>query len=99
MYLSNLGFFKEKAELKEKNRLNNLNLLTAKLKNNTLRRMLCAYLQQELQALVNCNISREAKAKQKRLLVRLKLRANRRRSKERITLRLNHTKTQRPICH
>lgn len=90
MYLSKLGFFREKKEIIAKQNLaENLNRLAANLKNNLLRRMLCAYLQQELYAL-----TRQVLVKQK-----FKFTLRRRRVKKRLLLQNKQkARTKRRLC-
>lgn len=91
MYLSNLKFFKDSNEaVQQQNILANMNLMAANLKNNTLRRMLYAYLQQELERLARNKKSNEDKAKkQKRLFARLKLVLSKGREKKRSHSRID----------
>ncbi|CDZ77385.1 hypothetical protein BN59_01668 [Legionella massiliensis] len=90
MYLSKLGFFKEQENLKNNNKISELNHIAANLKNSTLRRMLCAYLQQELNSLNKDKKSKLAIEKQKRLIARLKFTRGKRQAKKRLILRNNH---------
>jgi hypothetical protein len=83
MSVCKFGFFSKEKSLKCQNMEAHLNLLAANLKNNTLRRMLCAYIQQELFSLTTRNLSNEAKVKKKRL-TRVKFNVRKRRAKKRL---------------
>ena len=87
MSVCKLGFFSKEKTVKCQNMETHLNLLAANLKNNTLRRMLCAYIQQELYSLTTRNLSNKAKTSQKRLLTRLKLKIRKRRAKKHLIVK------------
>lgn len=87
MSVCRFGFFSKEKTLKCQNMEAHLHLLAANLKNNTLRRMLCAYIQQELFLLTKHNLSIDANVKQqKRLLKRLKFNIRKRRAKQRLNV-------------
>ncbi|MBA3536306.1 MAG: hypothetical protein H0T84_06840 [Tatlockia sp.] len=86
MSVGKLGFFSKEKTLKCQNRETNLNLLAANLKNYTLRKMLCAYIQHQLFSLTTHHLSNGAKVKQKRLVTRLKFNIRKRRTIKRLSL-------------
>ncbi len=74
MSVCKLGFFSKKKVIKKQNLNENLNLLASNLKNNLLRRLFYAYIQQELQLITNCKLSKKVKKKRKKLLIKCNLR-------------------------
>jgi hypothetical protein len=85
MYLSKLGFFKEKSAIKRQNLVEQLNLLTANLNNNLLRKMLCAYLQKKLYSLIiHKDLSQNQSKKRRRLIPRLKFTVSKGQGKKRL---------------
>ena len=91
MYLGKLGFFKEKQAIEKHNLKNHLEQVTSNLKNNNLKRVLLARLQQELYLLTLYAAPKiKMAAKKKRLLCKLKYSMKKRRAKKRAILSHRH---------
>ncbi|KTD32881.1 hypothetical protein Lnau_2529 [Legionella nautarum] len=80
MYLSKLGFFREKTSIEQQQLIKYLNFFTNNLKNNSLKLQIC-YWQQELSLLNLLNISRQ-KAKRQQFSGKLKSIVRKRRAKK-----------------
>ncbi|ARG98023.1 hypothetical protein [Legionella micdadei] len=93
MYLSKLGFFKNKIALEKQQLLNYLNLLTANLKSNNLKKIQLAYLQQGLFLLT----ASAKRVKQKRISTKLNYTIRKRKLKKRLTQRVKQMVGKRPI--
>lgn len=91
MYLSKLGFFRDKTTIEQQQLIKYLNLLTNNLKTNSLRFKIC-YLQQELHLLNVLNASRQ-KAKKQRFSAKLKFTMNKRRARKRFILKSNRVES------
>ncbi|MBA2709721.1 MAG: hypothetical protein H0U57_03905 [Tatlockia sp.] len=84
MSVCKLGLFSPKKNRKNQNLQTNLNLIGSNLKTITLRRILCAFIQNKLQGLISDNLSTQAKKKQKRALIRFKFNLRKRNAKKQI---------------
>ena len=82
MYLSKLGFFKKKLVQENMNLRAHLNLLLTNLKNHTLRKMLLAYIQQEIQR------QKLAASSTKKMLLKLKYTQKKRRVKRKLLIKV-----------
>jgi hypothetical protein len=86
MFLSKLGFFKKKAATKKQYHEEYLNQLTKNLKDNTLKKILLSYLQQELQLLARNAAQSETITKQIHLVNRLRYKMRKRKARRRYIL-------------
>lgn len=92
MYLGKLGFFKEKQAIEKQNLKNHFDQVASNLKNNNLKKVLLARLQQELYFLTLYATPKiKMAAKKKRLLCKLKYSMRKRRAKSRAIINRRHT--------